>query len=141
MLPACLVAILLGRPSRGYLLAGAALAGVVVAAWAIPMIDASGGWDAYSNRSSRLYDYAASGTSLFYGGAPGDAFYNAASAIVAAIVIALPALIALALARVLGDRLAVPRNRSAWAILLAWVVPNLAHIYLCISESRGTSSP
>jgi hypothetical protein len=125
MLPACAVAIWLGRPRLRPLLLGLGIAAAIVAAWAIPTISESGGWDRYSDESSGLYGRAAERTSLLYGASRSEAVTNAEWSLGATVMVSLPALALLAMLAMRGGWPRPPRNPAAWAILAAWVVPYL----------------
>jgi len=123
MLPACLVGLYAGRAKIGWAVAGMTLGAVIVAAWTVPMAAKSGGLAAYRGASRQLWESTAREHSLLFG----SSFDAAAStALITAFAVAsllVPAVLVLLAARVVP---AIPRDRLAWAILLAWVMPYLA---------------
>ncbi len=125
MLPACAVALWHGRPRLRPVVMGLVAGAAIVAAWATPTIIASGGWEAYSEASSDLYRGAAERTSLLYGASRSEYVTNAEWSLGATLMVSAPALALLALLAARGGRPSVPRNRAAWAILAAWVLPYL----------------
>jgi len=125
MLPTCVVGLVLGRPRARDVLVGAIGAVAIVAAWGVPMVAKSGGWHAYWTASQSLYRRQLSITSIFYGASLHEIAFNAAVALGATALVALPAAAVVLLA--------LRRNRSEGAlgcpalwILAAWLVPYLA---------------
>jgi hypothetical protein len=142
MLPVCVVGIVLGRPRIRPLLAGVAVAIGVVLAWGIPMVSKSGGWHAYSQASSSLYDRQGKATSLLYGAPLHLAAFNVEVALAATTMVAVPAILIVALARrrrsapETNDTGDAPRVRTAaWWILAAWFVPYAA-IYFAVQLGK-----
>jgi 4-amino-4-deoxy-L-arabinose transferase-like glycosyltransferase len=108
MLPACVVGIVFGRPRARDLVAGLLAAIAVVAAWGIPMVVKSGGWQAYSRASQALYHRQFSLTSIFYGASYHQVAFNAANTLGATAMVALPAAAVVVLA--FGPQ------KSAWGL-------------------------
>ncbi len=145
MLPVCIVGIILGRPRVVPVLAGAAVAVAVVLAWGVPMVSKSGGWHAYSQASSSLYDRQGKATSLLYGAPLHLAVFNLEVALAATVMVVVPAVLVVVLARqrksaVEGqepdDAGATHRaRRAAWWILAAWFVPYAA-IYFAVQLGK-----
>jgi hypothetical protein len=91
MLPACVVGIAFGRPRVRDVAAGSLAAIAIVAAWGIPMVVKTGGWQAYSRTSQALYARQFSLTSIFYGASLHQVAFNAANTLGATAMVALPA--------------------------------------------------
>ena len=124
MLPAAVVGVVLGRPAVRDLTAGAAAGALIVAAWAVPMIQKSGGWRAYEDASQSLYHRQFSQTSYFYGASLHQVAFNGACALGATVMVMLPAVAAVVLGY-RGRKSSSSFRRPAVWILGAWLVPYL----------------
>jgi hypothetical protein len=134
MFPACVVGIVFGRPRARSIVLGALAAVAIIAAWAVPMVLKSGGWQAYRHASQALYQRQFSQTSIFYGASLHLAVFNAANALGATAMVALPALIVVVLALSGRRSTAVFQHPTLW-ITGAWLVPYLV-MYLAIQLGK-----
>lgn len=143
MLPACVVGIVIGRPSTRQLLLGVIIALAIVAAWAIPMVIKTGGWRAYLRASQSTYDQAGKLTSLLYGASISQARFNVEVVVAGTLMLLIPAAVVVLLAyrrRTRTSGLGVgPVSRridlpTFW-ILGAWFVP-YAVMYLVVQLGK-----
>jgi len=122
MMPAAVVGIVLGRPRWLDVTAGASVGVLILAAWAIPMIQKSGGWRAYEDASRSLYHRQFSQTSFFYGASLHQVAFNGACALGATVMVAVPAAVVVVVGY-RGPKSSASMSKPALWILSAWIVP------------------
>ena len=127
MLPTCLLGVAIGRPSPRRVLAGAVLALVVLAAWAVPMVALSGGLGAYRAATAGLWQISAARTSILSGAPAPAALGNALTAAAATVMTVLPAVVIALPAAVSSQAVQRlwARRRPALLLLASWLLPYL----------------